>query len=105
MSGNIIQLTKENFRKEVQEGDQTILVDFWAPWCGPCRAVGPELEAVASQVKGGARFAKVNVDEEPELAEKYGVQSIPNLIVFKKGVPVRRLIGFHDRKVILEAVS
>ena len=105
MSQNIRNLSKAEFKKVVEDPGKTVLVDFWAPWCGPCRAVAPELEALATELDGKATIAKVNVDDEPELAEFYGVHSIPNLIIFKGGKPVRQLIGFHDRKMIAEALS
>ena len=96
------ELKKSNFFQVIRSTEQPVLVDFWAPWCGPCRAIAPELEALA---QGGATVAKVNVDEEPELAEEFGVQSIPNLIVFKGGRPVRQLVGFHDRRELAQALS
>jgi len=100
--GQVKEFKKENFFQEVRSATQPVLVDFWAPWCGPCRAIAPELEALAST---GAIVGKVNVDEEPELAQEFGVQSIPNLIVFKGGKPVRQLVGFHDRKELAEALA
>ena len=105
MSNALKNLDKSNFRKTVEESSTPVLVDFWAPWCGPCRAIGPELEAAAGELGDKAVVGKVNVDDEPELAEHYGIQSIPNLIVFKAGKPVRQLIGLHDRKTIIEALS
>jgi len=102
--GNVKELNKTNFYQEIR-GEQPVLVDFWAPWCGPCHALAPELEAVALGAQGTAVVAKVNVDESPELAEEFGVSSIPNVIVFKGGKPVRQLIGFHDRKQLAEALS
>ncbi|MBV9080890.1 MAG: thioredoxin [Elusimicrobia bacterium] len=101
--GRVKELNKENFYQEIRAG-APVLVDFWAPWCGPCRAVAPELEAVAESVTN-AVIAKVNVDENPELAEEFGVRSIPNLIVFRNGQPVRQLIGFHDRGQLTQALS
>ncbi len=105
MSENIKNLKQAEFRPLVEGSLTPVLVDFWAPWCGPCRALGPELEEIAEELKGKATVAKVNVDEEPELAQFYGVQSIPNLIIFKQGKPIRQLIGFHNKSVILEALQ
>jgi thioredoxin 1 len=105
MNENIKNLGKADFRGFIDKSDGPVLVDFWAPWCGPCRAIGPELEAVAEELKGRASVAKVNVDDEPELAKHYGIQSIPNLLIFKQGQPVRQLIGLHNRKAIKDAVA
>ena len=105
MSENVLELNKGNFRKIIEDKETPVLVDIWAPWCGPCRAIAPELEAVASQLGGRVRVAKVNVDQEPELAEEFGVQSIPNLILFKGGRAVRQMIGFVDRKRLAEALA
>lgn len=103
--GLVKELKKSNFFEEIRTAGRPVLVDFWAPWCGPCRAIAPELEAVAASVGEGAVVAKVNVDEEPEIAQEFGVSSIPNLIVFKDGKPVRQLIGFHDRRQLAQALS
>lgn len=105
MSENVIELNKTNFRTIVGDERTPVLVDFWAPWCGPCRAIAPELEAVAAQMGGRVKIAKVNVDQEPELAEEFGVQSIPNLILFRGGRAVRQMIGFVDRKRLAEALA
>lgn len=105
MPGAILELTKSNFREVIQDGSTPVLVDFWAPWCGPCRMIAPELEAVAEAMDKRVRIVKVNVDEEPELAEEYGVQSIPNLILFKEGRPVRQMIGFVDRNALSQALN
>ena len=100
----IQELNKSSF-DAVVGGDTPVLVDFWAPWCGPCRMLTPELEAVAQQVGEKVKIAKVNVDDEPELAQAFGVQSIPNLILFKNGEPVRQLVGFRDRRELLAAIG
>lgn len=105
MSEKIKNIKQADFRPLVEGTKNPVLVDFWAPWCGPCRAIGSELEAVAEELDGKATVAKVNVDEEPELAQHYGVQSIPNMIIFKAGKPIRQLIGFHTRGIILEALK
>ena len=82
--GNILELTKENFDKEVIQSDKPVLVDFWAAWCGPCRMVAPIIEQVAEEFQGKAKVAKVNVDEQSELAQQYKIMSIPTLIIFNE---------------------
>ena len=77
-------LTKDNFTTEVLQSDQAVLLDFWAPWCGPCRMVSPIVDQVAAEVDGRAKVGKVNVDEQPELAAQFGVMSIPTLVVMKQ---------------------
>lgn len=103
--GSVKELDKTSFYKTIRESESTVLVDFWAPWCGPCRALAPELEAVAETANGSAVVGKVNVDDHPEIAEEFGVSSIPNVIVFRNGKPVRQLIGFHDRRQLAQALS
>jgi len=91
-------LTSENFDQEVLKSAQPVLVDFWAPWCGPCRAMAPVLGALAKEFDGKIKFAKVNVDEQPALASKYGISSIPSLFLFKGGEIVDNLVGFMSDK-------
>jgi len=93
MSKNILTLTTGNFESEVKKTDSPILVDFWAEWCGPCRMVAPILEQIATDYQGKARVGKVNVDEHSSLAARYGVQSIPTLLLFKQGKVVEQYIG------------
>lgn len=98
------EVTKENFEDVIRGATQTVLVDFWAPWCGPCRMITPELEAAAAELGEDVKVVKVNVDSEPELAEAFGIQSIPNLILFRNGEPVRQMIGFVGRNELVKAV-
>ncbi len=95
-----LKLTQKNFQQEVLDSDLPVLVDFWAPWCGPCQALGPIVEEVAAEADG-FRVGKVNVDEEPDLARQYQVMSIPTLIVFKNGQAVRMEVGGRDKDGLL----
>ena len=98
-------VTTALFEKEVLQAEQPVLVDFWAPWCGPCRRVGPEVDAVAEQVNGTAKVLKLDVDEEPDIAARYGVQSIPTLLIFKGGKVVDQIMGAQPRGVIAERLQ
>lgn len=97
--------SQTEFADKVLKADQPVLVDFWASWCGPCKMVAPEVEAVAEAYAGKAVVAKVNVDEQPELAGKYKVMSIPTLLVIKSGAEVNRIVGFRPRKDIAAALD
>jgi thioredoxin len=88
-----IPVSDETFQKEVLGSDLPVLVDFWAPWCGPCRMIAPHLERLAKEYAGKLRIAKLNVDEAPEYVQKYNIQGIPTLVLIKNGRPVDRLIG------------
>ncbi|PWW08444.1 thioredoxin [Paenibacillus cellulosilyticus] len=90
-----IALTKENFTQSIESG--VSLVDFWAPWCGPCKMQLPIVEELATELEGQATIAKINVDEQPELASQFGVMSIPTLILFKDGQPIDKLVGLQSK--------
>jgi len=98
-------VTTADFDTQVLQADVPVLVDFWAVWCGPCRRVAPEVDAVAEQMNGKARVVKVNVDEEPDLAARYGIQSIPALLIFKDGQVKDTIVGSHPRQVIAERLG
>jgi len=104
-SDNIVTLTTGNFDDETKKADSPILVDFWAEWCGPCRIVAPVLEQIAADYKGKARIGKVNVDEHSALAARYGVQSIPTLLLFKQGKVVEQYIGATSKDVLSKLID
>lgn len=93
MSGAVAEFTDETFQSEVLESDQPVLVDFWAPWCGPCKALTPTIEALADEYSGKVKVGKLNTDDNRQAAINYQINSIPTLIVFKNGEPVERLMG------------
>ena len=97
MGGLTVTINQANFKTEVLGAKSAVLVDFWAQWCAPCRAIAPTLDELAQKYQGKFTVAKVNVDEVPELAAQYGVLNIPTLIFFKNGEEVDRVVGVHPK--------
>lgn len=93
MAANVIEITDKNFEGEVLKADLPVLVDFWAAWCGPCRAIAPVVEEIASEYKGKIKVGKCNVDENPQTPSRYGIRAIPTLIFFKGGNVVDQITG------------
>lgn len=91
------EVTDANFDSEVLKSDTPVLVDFWAPWCGPCRMVAPVVEELADEYAGKVKFVKLNTDDNVRTASQYGIRSIPTLLVFKAGQPVGQIIGFRPK--------
>ena len=95
-----IAVSENDFDKEVLESGTPVLVDFWADWCGPCKMIAPSIDELASELDGQIKFAKVDVDENPGIAMKYGIRGIPTLLVFKNGAPVDQMVGAQPKSAI-----
>lgn len=101
---SVITITKENFEQEVINSEQPVLVDFWASWCGPCKMLAPVIDEIAGEVRD-AKVGKVNVDEQGELAARFGVMSIPTLIVFKNGEVTAKTVGVQPKQAVLDMLK
>lgn len=100
-----ITITQNNFKKEVLESSEPVLIDFWATWCGPCRMIAPIVEQIADEQAGALKVGKINVDEEPQLAAQFGVMSIPTLVLFKDGQMVGKSIGVKPKQAIMSMIG
>ena len=102
---SVLKITKDNFEQEVMNSDKPVLLDFWASWCGPCRMVGPIVEEIAEETVGRVKVGKVNVDEEPDLAQTFDVSSIPTLVVMKNGQVAQSTVGVKSKQAILNMLE
>ena len=105
MAENVMELQDASFASEVEESDGLVVVDFWAPWCAPCRMVAPVIESLAEEYDGKVRFAKVNVDESPGVASRYGIRSIPTIGIFRDGEAVNGVVGAVPKQVLIQAIE
>ncbi len=104
MAGKLDEVTDDNFQAEVLEADKPVLVDFWAPWCGPCRIIAPHLEELQSE-RDDLRVVKLNVDDNPQTAAQYNVMSIPMLLLFKNGQAVHQIIGAMPKNRLVQEIE
>ena len=100
-----IMITSENFERTVMQSEKTVLIDFWAGWCGPCRMLAPIIDEIAEEYADTVTVGKINVDEQPQLAAAFGVESIPTLIAFKNGVPLGALVGLQTKESVIDLIT
>jgi thioredoxin 1 len=105
MTEETVQATEATFEQEVLASEKPVIVDFWAEWCGPCHMVSPILDRIAAERAGELRVVKVNIDDEPELADRYGVMSIPTIVLFKDGEPAAAALGAQPKKALERALG
>jgi thioredoxin 1 len=100
-----VEVNDENFEAEVENADTPVVVDFWAVWCGPCRIIAPIVEELAEEYDGKVKFSKLNVDDSPAVSTKYGIRSIPTLLVFKDGKPIDQIVGAVPKREVQKRVD
>lgn len=100
-----IMITSENFDRTVMQSEKTVLIDFWAGWCGPCRMLATIIDEIAEEYADTVTVGKINVDEQPQLAAAFGVESIPTLIAFKNGVPLGALVGLQTKESVIDLIT
>jgi len=105
MADNIVHVSDDNFETEVLKSPLPVLLDLWAPWCGPCRAIAPIVDELAGEYAGKLKVVKMNVDENPRTPSRYGVRGIPNLILFKNGEVQQQIVGAVPRAHLIKAIS
>lgn len=105
MAGGVLELSQDNFEQEVLKSATPVLVDLWAPWCGPCRLIAPLVEELAGTYQGKVKFGKLNVDDHPQLAAQYRVMNIPTLLLFKGGREIDRLVGVQPKQELIRRLD
>jgi thioredoxin 1 len=105
MAGNVVTLTDANFQSEVLDSQEPVLVDFWAPWCGPCKMLAPTIDALAGEYAGKVRVGKVNTDDNPKTATSYSISAIPTVLLFKGGQIVDRFVGLVNKDKLTSSLK
>ena len=106
-SANVVEFTTDNWETEVVNSDKPVLVDFWAPWCGPCRQLAPTIDRIADQFAGKVKVGKLNTDDNQDMAVRYGISGIPQVLIFKGGneQPVERLVGVRPERELVQVIN